>query len=71
MSILNNETVRGVQDEYLYADRVYATVNMPRMINIKDPSNEWASFLGKVFLGLVIGISFLAFCFNAFFGSNI
>ena len=46
MTILNNETVRGVENEYLYADREYASVNMPRMININDPSNDWASFLG-------------------------
>jgi len=71
MRILNNETVRGVQDEYLYADREYASVNMPRMINIKDPSNDWAAFLGFVFFGTVVSVTFVAFAFNALLGMNI
>jgi len=71
MTILNNETARGAENEYLYADREYASVNMPRMINIKDPSNDWASFLGNVFLGLVLAVTFIAFGFNAIMGTNI
>lgn len=71
MMILNNETARGAENEYLYADREYASVNMPRMINIKDPSNDWASFLGNVFLGLVLAVTFIAFGFNAIMGTNI
>jgi hypothetical protein len=71
MSIIDNSTVRGVENEYLYSDREYASVNMPRMININDPSNDWAAFLGKVFLGMVLGASFIGMVCNIFFATNI
>lgn len=43
---------------------------MPRMINIADPSNEWAAFLGYVFLGIVMMVTFITFAFNAILGMN-
>lgn len=41
------------------------------MVNIKDPSNEWASFLGNVFMGLIAAVTFISFCFNMILGTNI
>lgn len=48
-----------------------ATTNMPRMVDIKDPSNDWSSFLGKVFLGLVVATTFAALAFSIIYGTNL
>ena len=41
------------------------------MVEITDPNNEWASFLGSVFLGLVLCVTIFAIIFNIVFGTNL